>query len=196
MAFTEEDAIRIKEQLFGQLENFPEEKRGQIKEQINSMTTEQLEKFVEQNKLTHLNGECLFCEIIKNEMKSYKIGENESNIAILEINPLSKGHSLIIPLKHEAGITEETKDLAAEIKEKLEIKFEPKTVTSKETSIMGHPVIEITPIYGGESERKQATEEELKSLQEEIITEGVEEETNEKKEELKEDIPKLPPRIP
>ena len=76
MTFTEEDATKIKEQLFGQLEKFPEDKRAQIKEQVNSMTTEQLEKFVEQNKLTHLNEECLFCTIAKEEMKSYKIGEN------------------------------------------------------------------------------------------------------------------------
>ncbi len=168
MALTEEEALKIKEQLLTQLENFPEEKREQIKTQINSMTTEQVESFVEQNKLTHLSGNCIFCSITKGESKSYKIAENASNIAILEINPLSKGHSLIIPLEHEGGITDSTKELAKEVSDKLKDKFEPKVVDSKEINIMGHPLIELTPIYGGEAEKHQATEGELKSLQKEI----------------------------
>ncbi len=195
MTLTEEESTQIKEQLLSQLTNFPEEKREQIKKQINSMTTEQIENFVEQNKLTHLNGQCVFCSIIKNETKSYKIAENDSNIAILEINPLSKGHALIIPLNHEDKISESTKELAKELSEKLKEKFNPKVVDTKETNIMGHPLIELTPIYGGETEKKQATEEELESLQKEILEEEIPK-TEETKEELIEEIPKLPPRIP
>ena len=195
MAFTEEDATKVKEQLLSQLTNFPEEKRDQIKEQINSMTPEQVENFVEQNKLTHLSGNCIFCSITKEESKSYKIAENDSNIAILEINPLSKGHSLIIPLEHENGISESTKELAEEVSEKLKEKFNPKVVDSKKINIMGHSLIELTPIYGGETEKHKATEEELESLQKEITTEEIPE-TKEELEEANEEIPKLPPRIP
>ena len=195
MAFTEEETIKIKEELLTQLDNFPEDKREQIKKQINSMTIEQVETFVEQNKLTHLSGNCIFCSITKGESKSYKIAENESNIAILEINPLSKGHSLIIPLEHENGITESTKELAKEVSEKLKDKFNPKVVDSKEINIMGHSLIELTPIYGGEAEKHQATEEELESLQKEITIEEIPE-TKEELKEANEDIPKLPPRIP
>ena len=195
MTFTDEDAAQIKEHLLTQLTNFPEDKREQIKNQIDSMTNEQVEKFVEQNKLTHLGGQCIFCAITKGESKSYKIAENNSNIAILEINPLSKGHSLIIPLQHEEGITEQTKNLAEEISEKLKDKFNPKTIDTKEIKIMGHSLIELTPIYGGEKEKHQATEEELESLQQEIITEKIPE-TVEEIEEANEEIPKLPPRIP
>jgi len=195
MTFTEEEATKVKEQLLTQLDNFPEDKREQIKKQINSMTNEQVEAFVEQNKLTHLSEQCIFCSITKGESKSYKIAENDSNIAILEINPLSKGHSLIIPLEHEAGISESTKELAKEVSEKLKEKFNPKVIDSKEKTIMGHPLIELTPIYGGEAEKHQATEEELESLQKEITIEEIPE-TKEELKEANEDIPKLPPRIP
>jgi len=195
MVFTDEDAAKIKEHLLTQLENFPEDKREQIKKQINSMTNEQIEAFVEQNKLTHLSGNCIFCSITKGESKSYKIAENDSNIAILEINPLSKGHSLIIPLEHENGITDLTKELAEKVKNKLKDKFNPKVVDSKEVNIMGHSLIELTPIYGGEAEKHQATQEELESLQEEITTEEIPE-TQEEIEEVNQEIPKLPPRIP
>jgi len=198
MTFSDDDASKVKEQLLSQLDNFPEEKRDQIKEQITSMTTEQTESFVEQNKLTHLSGDCIFCSIAKGESKSYKIGENGSDIAILELNPLSRGHSLIIPLDHGAGITENTRNLAQEISEKLKEKFEPKIVDKKEIEIMGHPIIELIPIWGGEKERHQATPEELEEIQQEILKKEevinlTEEITTE---EIDEGIPKLPPRIP
>ena len=193
---TEEQATQIKEHLLKQLENFPEDKREQIKNQINSMTTEQIEEFVKQNQLTHLGGQCIFCSIVANKTPSYKIDEDKDNIAILDINPLSKGQTLIIPKEHLEKLPQSTKDLSQKIAQKLNKKFKPKEINIKELKIMNHPLIEVTPIYGNETEKHQATEEELKDLQEEIT----------KKEEQKlptsslpsssYEIPILPPRIP
>jgi len=168
MPITDEQAKQIKEHLLKQLDNFPEDKQDQIKDQINSMTKEQVENFIEQNKLTHLGGQCIFCTITANQTTSYKIAENENNIAILEINPISKGHSLVIPKAHLEELPQSTKDLAQEVAQKLQEKFNPKEIQIKELKIMDHPIIEITPIYGDETGKKQATKEELKALQEEI----------------------------
>jgi len=44
--------------------------------------------------------DCLFCKIIKGEIPSYKIYEDEIVLAFLDINPKSNGHTLIIPKKH------------------------------------------------------------------------------------------------
>ena len=44
--------------------------------------------------------DCLFCKIIKWEIPSYTIYENEYVKAFLDIGPVSKGHTLIIPKKH------------------------------------------------------------------------------------------------
>jgi len=41
----------------------------------------------------------LFTKIIKGEVPSYKIAENEEFLAFLDINPLQKGHTLVIPKK-------------------------------------------------------------------------------------------------
>ncbi len=41
----------------------------------------------------------LFTRIIKGEIPSYKIAENENYYAFLDIYPLSKGHTLVIPKK-------------------------------------------------------------------------------------------------
>ena len=41
----------------------------------------------------------IFSRIVKGEIPSYKIAEDENFYAFLDINPLTKGHTLIIPKK-------------------------------------------------------------------------------------------------
>ena len=43
---------------------------------------------------------CIFCDIITEKAPCYKIYEDELSLAILDINPFSKGHCLVIPKKH------------------------------------------------------------------------------------------------
>ena len=49
---------------------------------------------------------CIFCKIINNEISSYKIYENDMVLCFLDINPLSSGHTLIIPKKHFKDISD------------------------------------------------------------------------------------------
>jgi histidine triad (HIT) family protein len=44
--------------------------------------------------------DCIFCKIVKNEIPSYKVFENEHVLAFLDIAPASPGHTLVIPKKH------------------------------------------------------------------------------------------------
>jgi len=196
MPITSEEASKIKEHLLTQLDNFPEDKRTQIEEQINSMTDEQVETFVKQNNLNHLGGQCIFCSIIAGQTPSYKITEDSNYIAILELNPLSKGHALIIPKEHLDKVPDSADKITQEISRKLKNKFNPQEVKINELKIMDHALLEIVPIYGDETQKRQASEEELKSLQEEILkTEKIE--APEKLKKIKqEEIPVLPPRIP
>ena len=41
----------------------------------------------------------IFSKIVEGVIPSYKIDENEKYFAFLDINPLSKGHTLVIPKK-------------------------------------------------------------------------------------------------
>lgn len=41
----------------------------------------------------------IFTRIIEGEIPSYKIAEDENFLAFLDINPLAKGHTLVIPKK-------------------------------------------------------------------------------------------------
>ena len=49
---------------------------------------------------------CLFCQIVKKEQSAYIIGENKENLVILDVFPVSLGHTLIITKKHFANVAE------------------------------------------------------------------------------------------
>lgn len=44
--------------------------------------------------------DCVFCSIIKGEIPSFKVYEDENVYAFLDINPVSKGHTLVTSKKH------------------------------------------------------------------------------------------------
>ena len=52
----------------------------------------------------------IFSRIIAGEIPCYKVAENEKFFAFLDINPLVKGHTLVVP-KQEVDLSDE--DLAA-----------------------------------------------------------------------------------
>ncbi len=210
---TEEQTQQIKEQLIKQIsENFPEEKKGLAIEQVNSMDSEQIENFVEQNQMSgNEEGKCIFCSILSGEVPSYKIGENEKAIAVLEINPISQAHTLIIPKEHEGEAdSEEIKKLSAEITKKIKTKFKAKKIEIFSSELFGHKILNILPIYKDEtssSKRKKEIPEELKEIQEILQEEIKEKEKKPKKEhkekseeKIKEEKPvekfRLPKRIP
>lgn len=47
-----------------------------------------------------MDDECLFCKIVKGEIPSYSLYEDEEIKVFLDIFPVSKGHCLLIPKKH------------------------------------------------------------------------------------------------
>jgi histidine triad (HIT) family protein len=46
------------------------------------------------------NDSCIFCKIVAGQADAYKIYEDELSLAILDINPFSRGHCLVIPRRH------------------------------------------------------------------------------------------------
>lgn len=57
----------------------------------------------------------IFTKIIKGEIPSYRIAENEKFYAFLDINPLAKGHTLVIPKNEIDYIFDITDDTLAEM---------------------------------------------------------------------------------
>ncbi|KAI0122076.1 HIT-like protein [Daldinia grandis] len=58
---------------------------------------------------------CIFCKIIKGEIPSFKLFESDKTFAFLDINPLSKGHALVIPKFHGAKLADIPDDQLSEI---------------------------------------------------------------------------------
>lgn len=44
--------------------------------------------------------DCIFCKIVKGEIPSYKIYENDNFLAFLNIYPATQGYTLVIPKQH------------------------------------------------------------------------------------------------
>lgn len=51
-----------------------------------------------------METDCLFCKIIKGEVPSQKIYEDEFTYAFLDIHPINRGHTLVIPKEHHSNI--------------------------------------------------------------------------------------------
>lgn len=47
---------------------------------------------------------CIFCKIVKGELPSYKVYEDEATFAFLDIRPVNPGHTLVISKKHSKNI--------------------------------------------------------------------------------------------
>jgi len=54
--------------------------------------------------------DCIFCKIIKGEIPSSKVYEDDKFLAFLDIMPLNKGHTLIIPKEHYETILDIPQD--------------------------------------------------------------------------------------
>lgn len=75
----------------------------------------------------------IFTRIIEGEIPSYKVAEDDRYYAFLDINPLAKGHTLVVPKKEVdylfdlddetlAGMMVFAKRVAAKIREKIACK--------------------------------------------------------------------------
>lgn len=203
---SDEQAVQIKKQILAHVDkNFPEDKKDMAKRKIATMNNEQLEEFLKQNQMiqqgqTPAQGKEIqspFRAIVSGDIPSYKIGESKNAIAVLEINPISEGHSIVIPKK---PVTEKIpriiKDFAEKVSKKIKSKLNPKKMIVKETEILGEKIINILPVYKNEtldSEKTKADEEELQKLQKELTKKTIK---KPKKKKIKDDKIWLPRRIP
>jgi len=51
-----------------------------------------------------MSNECIFCKIIKKEIPSHIVYEDDDFLAFLDIHPQSPGHTQVIPKKHERWV--------------------------------------------------------------------------------------------
>lgn len=185
MELTKEQIEDFKQQIIQQIESsFSEEKKDPAIERVISMNDEEFIEFLKKNKLltsgsneendeeqekTPQQGNP-FRLIVEEKIPSYKIDENKEGIAVLEINPISKAHTIIIPKKpvrEQGKIPKSILSLAKKISKKIQTKFKPKEILISPSFALGELIINILPVYSNESlssPRKKISKEELESL--------------------------------
>jgi len=64
--------------------------------------------------MTH-DPDCIFCKIVKSELPSWKVFENDDVVAFLDLGQVTKGHTLVIPKVHQKNIYELKEDVAQKL---------------------------------------------------------------------------------
>ncbi len=58
---------------------------------------------------------CVFCAIVAGEGPAIRIYEDEDYLAILDIRPFTRGHTLVIPRRHTIDLTDTPPETLAEM---------------------------------------------------------------------------------
>lgn len=205
MALTEEQVKNIKKQIIEQIKSWdqPEQKKKQAIQQIQQMNAQQLEEFVKKNNKVNQQSQgqpaqpqqgqqCPYCLISEGKIDVFQLAENEDAKAVLEIKPVSEGHTTIIPKRHITvdQYTEKIFNLALKIAKLLKKKIQPQDISISTSNIEGHTILNVIPVNEGETnERKEVSKKELKQLHEKLIQKEI-------KQEEPEEVIEEPRRIP
>ncbi len=63
--------------------------------------------------------DCIFCRIVDGEIPSHTVYEDDETYAFLDANPLSRGHTIVIPKTHHQRLNDMPGDHAAAVFETL-----------------------------------------------------------------------------
>jgi len=150
MALTPEQIKELKDQLREQVKSLPEQQKAAALAQIETMSPEALETMIKQQKSSSKNQKGVFRMIIDKEMPSREIAETKDALAVLDIRPISKGHTIIIPKK----VTGDAKSiptscfaLAKKISKRIELKLKAKSAEIQTEFKFGEIIINVIPIY-------------------------------------------------
>ena len=110
--------------------------------------------------------DCLFCKIVRGEIPSKKIYEDDLVIGILDIEPNGEGHTLIIPKTHYTDYKELPDELvlhihkvAQKVSDKLESKLHKNNVSFivnyMDAQVIKHFHLHIVPAFGKEITKTQ-----------------------------------------
>jgi len=61
------------------------------------------------------HDDCIFCQIVDGDIPSRTVFEDDTAKAFLDANPLSPGHTLVIPKEHHETLEETPEDVAAHV---------------------------------------------------------------------------------
>jgi histidine triad (HIT) family protein len=100
---------------------------------------------------------CIFCKITKKQIPAYIVFENKDFLAFLDLNPISKGHTLLIPKKHIGYVFEAKEPLYSNIFKTIKKLAAPLQKMTKAKRIglaiegfgVGHVHVHLVPVNKG-----------------------------------------------
>lgn len=109
---------------------------------------------------TSLERDCIFCKIVRGEIPCYKVYEDKDNLAFLDLHPIAKGHTLVIPKQHTDRLTG-VRELESYARAVGEVCLRVERGVSQHYNIFGaqgskawqtvfHHHLHIVPRFGGE----------------------------------------------
>ncbi len=103
-----------------------------------------------------MDADCLFCRLVRGDLPSYRVYEDDNFVVLLTIHPVNPGHAMVVPKEH-IGSFYEVEDalytpmmlLVKRMARAIKGVFAPLQVVM-ETSGVGnrHVHVHVLPVYG------------------------------------------------
>jgi len=155
-----------------------EEQQEKLQNLLSTLSKDQIEYLKTQQK----QQQCIFCSLVDWKIPQYRIYEDNHFIGILDINPASKGHVIIIPKKHHHFITEIQEDFSKPIKKIINkiygvLEADTSTIINNGTNAgqkLNHVSIHVIPRYENDKinltwNSTKESEDELKDLSKKLM---------------------------
>ncbi len=175
MPLTQEQISEVKKQLFQQIQHLPQQQKEQMQQQIDLLSEKEVESLLEQQRShkgkSGREQKSIFRMIVDGDIEAAKIDENKDALAVLDINPISKGHALLIP-KHEVKQAKKLPvsifSLGKKLAQRIMKICRAKNAELQTEAKFGEVILHIIPEYDKplslSSPRQKASPEELSQL--------------------------------
>ncbi len=146
--------VQLTPEQMAQLQQMPPEQRTQIEQKLAAQNGGA-------DALPQQPQECIFCKIVKGEVPSKIVAQNNDCIAFLDIQPKSPGHTVIVTKEHKgmgtelsepqkASVQKMTDSLVSNMMNNLKatgyMTINPNGVSAGQ--VMPHYALHIIPTYG------------------------------------------------
>jgi histidine triad (HIT) family protein len=91
-----------------------------------------------------MSSDCIFCKIVRGEIPSHKVFDDAHTFAFLDIRPLARGHTLVIPKNHFGKLEDMPVEQAANLMRAV------RSVTPAVSGAVGAPATTIAMNNGKE----------------------------------------------
>ncbi len=149
MGLTKDQVAELKRQLSGQIQHLPKEQKAEAQKQIDEMSDEAIETMLQTQQENSVQ-EPLFRSIVNEKIPSKKISDNKEAIAVLDIRPISLGHTIVIPRKaayKSSELSTTCFSLAKKVSSRIIRVLKAKGTEIQTEFKFGEMIINIIPIY-------------------------------------------------